>query len=195
VISEDPLFEKLSAMARTTLSGRRYRHSLRVTEKAFELGSRYGIDPLLSTRAAIVHDIGRESDPSHMIKAAGKAGRPLSEEEKRRPMLLHGWYGAFLLRKTFSGLSEEVLEAVAVHTAGHPEMGAVAKVVFCADYLEPERSYLNKAFLRLLEGKTLDQLCMTVLEHHLQFLKASGKRIVKESLLLYDTLRRGDCET
>lgn len=184
-------YRGLEELARKSISGERFAHSVRTAETASALCARFGIDPLLGAQAGIAHDIGRDTEPETLLREAEANGRPLSPAEAEKPMLLHGWYGAVLVARSFPGTDPAVLEAIEFHTAGKPGMGALAMVLFCADYIEPGRKHIDDAFRWRLEDVRLEEMVLAVLDHHLAHLRAAGRRIVKESLLLYDNLKRG----
>ena len=53
--------------------------------------------------------------------------------------LLHAPAAAHHLRTRLGVTDREIYEAVYYHTTGHPGAGQVEKILFCSDYLEPNR--------------------------------------------------------
>jgi nicotinate-nucleotide adenylyltransferase len=191
---DDPLYLSLEQSVRERVGGERFLHSRRTAAVAIELCQRFSIDPFMGALAGIAHDIGRDESEENLIKAAEQAGRRLSPPEQENPILLHGWYGAGLVGRLFPAVPPEVLEAVEVHTAGRDGMGPLSMVLFCADYIEPGRKHINGEFRKGLRNKSLEAMALNIIDHHISYLRSAGRRIVKDTLLLYDTLRRGECE-
>lgn len=173
----------------------RFEHCERTASYAAGLAGRYGLNPDICFRAALMHDLARDFDDQRLIRCALDGGKELSELEIERPVLLHGWCGARILSQKFRCISDEELEAVRCHTSGAPGMGRIAKIVFCADYLEPGRGHIDQGFRESLISLSLDQVCIRVLDHQFDHLRRTGRRIVNDSLLLYDELKRGERET
>jgi len=191
----EKMYQRVDVEAKRLLSPLRYQHAVRTAEAAARLCGRFDADEKLGRLAGIAHDLGRGEKPSVVLETAKAVGRKVSPEEEEHPLLLHGWYGVRLLKAIFPDCPAAVCEAVEFHTAGKPGMGTIAKIIFCADYLEPGRDHLDRTLLEASERcETLDSLCIVVLERQLAYLRSQGRRIVKESLLLYDELKRGSCE-
>ncbi len=191
---DDPLYIHLENAVRERVSSARFMHSRRTAATSMELCLRFSLDPFQGALAGISHDIGRDESAETLIDAAEQAGLRLSPLEQEQPMLLHGWYGAVLVGKLFPAVPAEVLEAVEVHTTGRAGMGPLSMVLFCADYIEPGRRHIDGEFRENLCNMSLEEMTINVIDHQMSYLHSAGRRIVKDTLLLYDTLRRGECE-
>ena len=53
--------------------------------------------------------------------------------------MLHGKLGAYYAKEEFNIKDKDVLNAIAYHTTGRPNMSLLEKIVFVADYIEPNR--------------------------------------------------------
>ena len=51
----------------------------------------------------------------------------------------HAKYGAWLARHKYQIEDSEILNAIACHTTGKPEMTVLDKILYIADYIEPRR--------------------------------------------------------
>ncbi len=193
-VFDGPLYLSLEEAVRERVGEARFMHCRRTAAVAMELCHRFSIDSHEGALAGIAHDIGRDEPAEKLIWAAERAGRRLSPIERKKPMLLHGWYGAALVGRIFPAVSADVLEAIEVHTTGRSGMGPLSMVLFCADYIEPGRKHIDGNFREELLEKSLEEMTLSIIDHHLSYLRAAGRRIVKDTLLLYDTLSRGECE-
>ena len=147
-------------------------HVERVRDIGQRLALRHGVDAELVDLGIAAHDLARALDGAELVQRAEAIGLAPSAVERRLPVLLHGPLAAAELES--DGLAEtQVLDSVRWHTTGHRGMGDVAKVVFLADKLDPQkarrypylgeidrlaRESLDVAVVRFLELSTADYL-------------------------------------
>lgn len=143
-------FALLQARLARLLSPPRYHHSLGVMRLSQELALEYGADLEAAGVAGLLHDITRETPPEDLLGRAKEFKIPIDEIEKRVPILLHGKVGAEILKREWRINNREVLEAVACHVTGAPEMTVLAQIVFIADFAEPGRDFLPARVARTL---------------------------------------------
>ena len=55
------------------------------------------------------------------------------------PALIHAKLGAYLAENEYGIKDREVLDAITYHTTGRPEMTMLEKILYIADYIEPNR--------------------------------------------------------
>jgi len=79
--------------------------------------------------------------------------------ERENPKLLHAMTGAGQARAEF-GVCEAVFEAILCHTTGRPEMTPLDKVIYLADYIEPNRNFPELEALQALAYTDLDAAVM-----------------------------------
>lgn len=116
-----------------------FAHSCRTAELARRLAAAHGVDPDRAELAALLHDISDRSSDVDLLGLAERYSIPVSLTEARVPRLLHGKVGAEILRREWEITDEELLDAVRDHVTGGVRMSRLAKVIFVADKLEPER--------------------------------------------------------
>ncbi len=154
-------------------------HVERVREIGRRLANRHGVDAGLVDLGLAAHDLARHLEPAELIQRAEAIGMVPTEVERSLPILLHGPVAAAELE--LDGLEDaRVLESVRWHTTGKRRMGDVAKVVFLADKLDPQkagrypyldeierlaRDSLDAALLRFLDLSTADHLRQGRLVH------------------------------
>ncbi len=147
-------------------------HVERVRDIGRRLALHHGLDAELVDLGLAAHDLARALDGAELIERAEAIGIAPSAVERRLPVLLHGPLAAAELEN--DGLGDtQVLESVRWHTTGHRGMGDVAKVVFLADKLDPQKARrypylgeidrlaqnsLDSAISRFLELSTTDYL-------------------------------------
>lgn len=131
----------LQARLSRVISPARYRHSLAVMELARELAAAYGAEPEEAAVAGLLHDVAREIGTRAPSGVGGRMGLPLTEVDRKVPILLHGAVGAEILRREWNLENHRILTAVAQHITGGPAMSLLSQVVFIADYAEPGRRF------------------------------------------------------
>ena len=180
---------RIEAAARESLSLERFIHSRNTALLAFDICRRFGLEPSLGYLAGIAHDLGKNLDSETLLRLAASDGMPLSQLEKKKPSLLHGRAAAVLLRERFGIHNTEVLEAVALHTGGGPDMGALAKVVYIADKLEPSREKADPALrARCYEGADLDGVFFAVLDETVSWLRSRKAELSEETFKLLEKM-------
>ena len=133
-------------------------HVFRTVEVAKVLAARHGIDPARAEVAALLHEIGEPYNDKEMLALARHYNLDIDDTEQRIPRLLHGKLGAAILRDRWDIQDEELLEAVRLHISAGPHMGTLAKIIFVADKLEPDRDkfYGDLNAIRELAETNLD---------------------------------------
>ena len=90
--------------------------------------------------------------------------------ELDKPKLLHGKAGAVILKKKFSIDSSEILDAIAYHTLGHPDITSLGKVLYISDYIEPRRRYHIPKFYKKIFTQDLNEALFSVLNMKIRFI-------------------------
>jgi nicotinate-nucleotide adenylyltransferase len=100
----------------------------------------------------------------------------------------HGPVAAVLLARDYGCDDIEVLEAVARHTVGKPGMKGLSIVLYCADKLEPGRERLRDGYREACLAMALDDMLLAVVEGVIGWMRARGKAVAPETLILYSSL-------
>ena len=134
-------FDKIKNYVESNMSKKRFRHVLGVVETARELAVRHGVNVDDATLAALVHDVVKEQD----IEAAKQI---LIQKEaylylEHSPKVWHAPLGAFVANELFGIENEDILNAIKYHTTGRMKMSMLEKVLFVADYTEPNRTFIG----------------------------------------------------
>lgn len=91
--------------------------------------------------------------------------------------MLHAKLGAYFARKIYGVEDKEILHAIQVHTTGEPGMNTLDKIIYIADYIEPNRNKApNLEEVRKLAFVDLDKAMLKILSDTLNYLR---KKAVK----------------
>jgi predicted HD superfamily hydrolase involved in NAD metabolism len=181
---------RASALAEATLSKPRLAHSREVARLSSELCDRFHADEERGYIAGMTHDLARELDPAEILLLAQTDGRPVTEWERARPMILHGRAAAAILTKHTGYADEEALQAVRDHVTGRGAMGPISRIVFVADFLEPTREFISPEFRRRSLALSLDEMVLAVLERKLHYVRAGSQEPAPDALALHEELTR-----
>lgn len=170
--------EQMKQELEKRLKPSRFRHSLGVAETAMKLAKRFGADEEQARVAGLLHDCAREFRNEDMVKEAEKRGIAIGEVERSMPLLLHADIGAVRVRELYGVEDPAILQAIARHTVGGPEMTVLDKIIWYADMIEPGRDFPGVDELREL-GRTasLDAMLLAGLSHSIVFVVEKGHLI------------------
>ncbi|MCG5056565.1 MAG: bis(5'-nucleosyl)-tetraphosphatase (symmetrical) YqeK [Limnoraphis sp. WC205] len=156
----------------------RIEHILRVEQMAIDLAIQHQLNVAIAQVAGLMHDLAKYFQPQVLLKMAIAEGVELDEILESHPHLLHADISAVVAREEFGIEDQEVLEAIANHTLGQPQMSPLSCVVFLADTLEPGRG--DTASLQAL--RSLFDILPTALaggfsKHHCAWISGSLTRL------------------
>lgn len=117
----------------------RYNHTLGVMYTAASLAMCYGADIRKAMTAGLLHDCGKYLSAEEQIRLCRKKNISLTESELEMPALVHAKLGAYLARYEYGITDPDILDAITYHTTGRPDMTLLEKIVYIADYIEPNR--------------------------------------------------------
>lgn len=139
-IEVEELLKRIDSDLKSTLSEKRYKHSLGVMKKAEELALIYGVDVNIAKLTGLAHDIGKEYSDEEMLKYAKENNIEVDSVEEVNVGLLHAKIGADICKKKYN-FTIEMQNAIKYHTVGNENMDLLAKIIFVADKTEEGRNY------------------------------------------------------
>ena len=146
---------ELRACSLSMVKAKRIRHILGTEEEAVRLAKRWGADENQARRAGILHDCTKYWSLEQYLDCCEKYGVELDEVERRAEKLLHSKTGACVAKYVF-GEPDEVYNAIFYHTTGRENMSLLEKILYIADYMEPNRDFEGVEELRRLSYEDLD---------------------------------------
>ena len=175
----------------TELDTERYEHTLGVMYTAASMAMRYDEDVEKALLAGLLHDCAKCISGENKIKLCNKYHLSVSEVEKKNPSLLHAKLGAFLAAKKYHIKDKDVINAIASHTTGCPNMTLLDKIIYIADYIEPGRKELpNMAEVRKLAFTDINKCLYRILEDSLVYLNSKNISVdpmTEKTYLYYKT--------
>ncbi len=173
--------EQLQDTVVSLLKPDRVAHVLGCREAAVELARIWGADETDAARAALLHDITKALDGPLQLTLCDAYGIILDNFSVENPKTLHALTGSLVAERIF-GENTAVVDAIRSHTTGKANMNTLEKIIYVADYMEPNRNFPGVDKLRELAHTDLDQALKLGLEMTLDMLRSQGKEISKGSL-------------
>lgn len=175
------LREKAYAM----LKPNRVAHVVGCESEAVKLAQRWGEDPEDAAEAGILHDITKKLSLQEQLILCDKYGIINDTIEEHNVKLLHAKTGAAMAKRLFN-VSKEVYEAIRWHTTGKPDMTLLEKIIYMADYIEPNRDFEGVEKLRTLAYENLDAAMALGLKMSLEDIRSYGQEPYIASVEAYE---------
>ena len=158
---------ELRACSYSMMKQKRVPHVMGVEEESVRLAEHWGADPMLARRAAILHDCTKYLELEEQLELCRQYGVELDPLEQQAVKLLHSKTGACIARAVF-GEPDEVYEAIYWHTTAKADMTLLEKIIYMADYIEPNRDFEGVERLRHLAYTDLDKALLLGVETTIQ---------------------------
>ena len=172
--------EKLESVVLSLLKPSRVNHVRGCREEAVKLAKFWGADEINAARAALLHDVTKALDGPLQIHLCKCYGVSLDEFSKQNPKTLHALTGSLVAERIFRENSK-VVEAIRWHTTGKADMSLLEKIIYVADYMEPDRDFPGVEKLRELAYTEIDDALRCGLEMTLDMLRKQGREISRQS--------------
>jgi nicotinate-nucleotide adenylyltransferase len=180
--------EELRAVTQSMVKAKRIPH-IRGTEwEAVKLAKHWKVNENDARRAAIMHDCTKYYTLDEQLKLCQQYDILLDNLEKGSEKLLHSKTASALARHVF-GANPEVEQAIFYHTTGRAAMSELEKVIYIADYMEPNRDFDGVDTLRTLAYENLDKAILLGLEMSAADIKERGNEVHSNSLEAIDYYR------
>ncbi|MBM0064282.1 bis(5'-nucleosyl)-tetraphosphatase (symmetrical) YqeK [Alkalicoccobacillus gibsonii] len=163
----------------------RYIHTVGVMETAIFLAEQYGEDRKKAETAAIFHDYAKYRDKNEMRELV-KEKLECSDILDYSDELLHAPCGAYFVEHEIGITDQGILTAIASHTTGQPNMSLLEKIIFLADYIEPNRKMPGVEEVRELSKTNLDLAILKMLENTITFLVSKRQTLYPLTLETYN---------
>ncbi len=172
--------EQLEPIVVSLLKPSRVNHVLGCRDTSVELARRWGVDETDAARAGILHDITKALDGPLQLTLCAEYGKMLSAFSQKYPKTLHALTGSLVAERIF-GENEAVVSAIESHTTGKGGMNTLEKIIYVADYMEPNRDFPGVERLRELAFSDLDEALKLGLMMTLEHLARLGDEVSPES--------------
>lgn len=163
------------------VKGEKFEHSLGVEKTALALAQRYGENQDKAGLAGLLHDYTKQMDN---VTLAEKYHIPYLTEKT-----LHGHTAAALLKEKGYVTDKDVLDAIRWHTTGRAGMSMLEKIVYIADYMEPNRDFPGVERVRKLAFENIDKAVLLGLKMSIDNIIKNKSLIDTDSVQAYNYYR------
>jgi len=170
----DMTLEEIKQKLQSRLTNKRFRHSVNVMETAVKLASIHGEDINKAATAGLLHDCARDIRGKEIFEACSNFDINIDGVARMQPELLHGPLGVHIARTEYEITDASVLSAILWHTTGHAGMKTLDKIVFLADYIEPDRKIPGIEEVRKAATYDLDDAMLLALDRTIKYVVNRG---------------------
>lgn len=183
----------IKADLKEKLPKKRYEHTLGVAYTAAALAMCYGEDILKAELAGILHDVAKAKKSSELKDDMKGYIDPYTDGDyvaliaDKAPQILHAVYAPYLAKKDYKIEDKDILSAIRWHTTGKKDMTMLEKIVFVADYIEPNRKKLpDLDRIRTLSFHDISEAVKVIAKSTIEYLGSQGMYIDKFTYELSD---------
>ena len=178
---------KLRKQLEKELKPDRFDHTLGVAYTAANMAFVHGADVEKALIAGFLHDCAKCVSHDEQIKICEKHNIEISEVERRNHSLLHAKVGMYLARTKYDVYDTDILNAIRWHTTGREDMSLLEKIVYIADFIEPNRNPLeDMAEIRQEAFTDIDRCLAHILHNSVIYLKTIGKEVDEATTIAYE---------
>jgi len=137
--------------------------------------------------AGLLHDCAKCLSTEKKIGLCVKKNIDITEVEISNPGLLHAKAGMVLAEEEYGIKDTQILHAIRVHTTGEADMGLLDKILFVADYIEPNRCEAPRLEeIRKLAFSDLNRTVAEILYDTINFLNTKSGAIDPTTQITYN---------
>ena len=173
--------EELQLTVLSLLKESRVSHVLGCAQTAVRLAEIWEADVKDAFRAGLLHDVTKALPSDLQLELCRQYNIELDDFSRNNPKTLHAMTGAAVAKRVF-GENEAVVAAIDSHTTGKKNMNTLEKIIYIADYMEPNRSFEGVEQLRKLAETDLNEALKMGLEMSIALLREQGRTVCPRSL-------------
>ncbi len=162
---------------KTMLKPHRFKHSIGVKETATILARIYHCDIQKAAVAGLLHDCAKDFTKQQMLQLCSEFDIVLDNICGKDIPLIHGFLSACIAGKYFDIEDEETLQAIRYHTLAKEKMSTLEKVIYLADFIEPNRCFEGVDAIRTAAYKDLNRAVLLAIDNTIKHVIAKGKLI------------------
>ncbi|MFW5981365.1 MAG: bis(5'-nucleosyl)-tetraphosphatase (symmetrical) YqeK [bacterium] len=153
------------------LPKKRYLHTLAVADTAEEIAIQQGYSRKKARLAALLHDYAKFISLTELRNIAEIVidEWEIGKEELDIPHLLHAPVAAYLAKNQLAVDDYDVLEAIRYHTIGNPGMGKLAQIIFVADFIEPNRNFVDLDIIKKELEKDIEKAIVLICNYSIKY--------------------------
>lgn len=183
--------QKLRKQLEKELKPDRFDHTLGVAYTAASMAFVHGADVEKALIAGFLHDCAKCMSHDEQIKICEKNNIDITDVERRNHSLLHAKVGMYLARTRYDVYDTEILNAIRWHTTGREDMSLLEKIIYIADFIEPNRKPLEGLpVIRKEAFEDIDRCLAHILHDSVIYLQTIGKECDEATMNAYEFYKK-----
>ena len=162
--------EQMNLYLKENLLEKRYIHVKGVVEMAKKLAELNNVSEEKAEIAALAHDVAKNLSKDKMKEIITENNINISPLEESNSNLWHSIIAPIVAKDKLGIEDEEILDSIRWHTTGKENMSVLAKIIYIADMIEPNRDFNGVEEIRKITYDNLDSGVYHGLTHSIQFL-------------------------
>ena len=180
-------FAKIEKKLSKYLDEDRFQHTMGVMYTSACLAMVHGYDIKDAQVSGLLHDCAKCIPNKKKLKMCSEHNIPVSDFERSHPFLLHSRLGAYIAHEKYGIDDQEILSAINYHTTGRREMSLLEKIIYIADYIEPNRREIpGLSKIRQIVFQNIDQAICLSSERTIRYLEDNGNKIDPMTIKTYE---------
>ena len=171
------------------LKPNRVAHVLGCRDTAVRLARHYGVNETHAARAALLHDITKALDGPLQLTLCRGYGIVLDDFSFQNLKTLHALTGSVAAERIF-GEDKPVVDAIRSHTTGKADMNLLEKIIYVADYMEPNRDFEGVEQMRELADTDITAALRMGLNMTVELLIKQNRAVSPESRQALEYLKQ-----
>lgn len=180
--------ELLKGILRDKLPEKRYIHSLGVCSTAVKLAEIFNVCKYKAAVAGILHDYAKYLSENEARYYVAKFHIEIDDVMDKQIDLAHGLIGAELVKRELDIEDMDILNAIRYHTVGRKNMTDIEKVIYVADYIEPNRKFPGVEDIRGIALEDLDKATLMALNNSINHVISKGLLLHTNSIFARNSL-------
>jgi predicted HD superfamily hydrolase involved in NAD metabolism len=183
--------QKLRKQLEKELKPDRFDHTLGVAYTAASMAFVHGADVEKALIAGFLHDCAKCMSHEVQVKICEKNNIDITDVERHNHSLLHAKVGVYLAQTRYDIYDPDILNAIRWHTTGREDMSLLEKIIYIADFIEPNRKKLdNMEQIRKEAFSDIDRALAHILHDSVVYLRAIGKEIDEATMVAYEYYKK-----
>ena len=169
----------------------RFDHTLGVAYTSASLAMVHGANVEKALIAGFLHDCAKCLSHEEQLKICEKNNIELTDVERRNHSLLHAKAGIYIASTKYEIRDRESLDAIRYHTTGRENMSLLEKIVYIADFIEPNRKPLDDMnIIRQEAFSDIDKCLAHILYNSIVYLRTIGKECDDTTMKAYEFYKK-----
>ena len=183
--------QKLRKELEKELKPDRYDHTLGVAYTSASLAMVHGANVEKALIAGFLHDCAKCLSHEEQLSICEKNNIEVTDVERRNHSLLHAKAGIYIASTRYEVRDPEILNAIRYHTTGRENMSLLEKIVYIADFIEPNRKPLDDMnIIRKEAFEDLDKCLAHILHNSIIYLRTIGKECDDTTMKAYEFYKK-----